>query len=89
MKTKTQEPRQYIATGIVGIFAIISWLSVMYKKNINTHTQYVIEKNVFTASITSAEVRTSSWRNQTLEELCTQEKCIRKKIHKECLCNDN
>lgn len=74
MQTKKQPSRQYIATGIIGIFAIISGLIVIQKKSLERYTVASLETN---------------FKSQTLEELCNQWWCTRQQQTEQCFCSKN
>ena len=80
---KTSSSRQYIATGIIGIFAIISGLIVIQKKSLQTYARTTSFSTINTEIKTAIEWK---GKKQTLQTLCLQEKCARQEVQEECFC---
>ena len=83
MQTKTSPPWQYVATALMGIFALMIGMMVIQKKQTQ---MLVVSKD--TPSHEHTVAPQSLGKSNTLEDLCKQKQCQWDATQDECICKE-
>ena len=83
MQTKTPPSRQYVATALIGIFALISGMIAIQKKQAQ-----ILVRSENTISHEHTVAPQSFGKSNTLEDLCRQKQCQWNTTQNECICKE-